>query len=94
MKSWLALSAMVLLGIGVAALPAHSAIYYPTIRVDGRGVPQEGDALLLRFIAEDRAPIFTAGLRMRRRPLTRRSAVELLVRYPMLPLRSVAAARC
>jgi signal transduction histidine kinase len=43
----------------VAALPAHSAIYYPTIRVDGRGVPQEGDALLLRFIAEDRAPIFT-----------------------------------
>jgi signal transduction histidine kinase len=43
----------------VAALPAHSAIYYPTIRVDGRGAPQEGDALLLRFIAEDRAPIFT-----------------------------------
>jgi signal transduction histidine kinase len=40
-------------------LPAHSAIYYPTIRVDGRGVPQEGDALLLRFIKEDRAPIFT-----------------------------------
>ena len=43
----------------VAALPAHSAIFYPTIRVDGRGVPQEADALLLRFIAEDRAPIFT-----------------------------------
>jgi signal transduction histidine kinase len=43
----------------VAALPAHSAIFYPTIRVDGRGVPQEGDALLLRFIKEDRAPIFT-----------------------------------
>ena len=43
----------------VAALPAHSAIFYPTIRVDGRGVPQEGDALLLRFIEEDRAPIFT-----------------------------------
>ena len=43
----------------VAGLPAHSAIFYPTIRVDGRGVPQEGDALLLRFIAEDRAPIFT-----------------------------------
>src|SRR5258708_858073 len=43
----------------VAALPAHSAIFSPTIRVDGRGVPQEGDALLLRFIEEDRAPIFT-----------------------------------
>jgi signal transduction histidine kinase len=43
----------------VAALPAHSAIFYPTIRVDGRGVPQERDALLLRFIEEDRAPIFT-----------------------------------
>ena len=43
----------------VAALPAHSAIFYPTIRVDGHGVPQEGDALLLRFIEEDRAPIFT-----------------------------------
>jgi signal transduction histidine kinase len=43
----------------VAALPAHSAIFYPTIRVDGHGVPQEGDALLLRFIEEKRAPIFT-----------------------------------
>jgi signal transduction histidine kinase len=43
----------------VAALRAHSAIFYPTIRVDGRGVPQEGDALLRRFIEEDRAPIFT-----------------------------------
>ena len=43
----------------VAALPAHSAIFYPTIRVDGHGVPQEGDALLLRFIEENRAPIFT-----------------------------------
>ena len=43
----------------VAALPAHSAIYYPTIRVDGHGVPQEGDALLLRFIEAGRAPIFT-----------------------------------
>jgi signal transduction histidine kinase len=43
----------------VAALPAHSAIFYPTIRVDGRGVPQEADALLLRFIEAGRAPIFT-----------------------------------
>ena len=43
----------------VAALPPHSAIFYPTIRVDGHGVPQEGDALLLRFIEQDRAPIFT-----------------------------------
>ncbi len=37
------------------------------------------------------ATVFSAGLRMRRRALTRRSAVALLVRYPMLPLRSVAA---
>jgi signal transduction histidine kinase len=43
----------------VAALPAHSVVYYPTIRVDGRGVPQEGDALLIRFIEQDRVPIFT-----------------------------------
>ena len=43
----------------VAALPAHSVIFYPTIRVDGHGVPQEGDALLLRFIEEGHAPIFT-----------------------------------
>ncbi len=43
----------------VAALPAHSAIFYPTIRVDGRGVPQEGDTLLVRFIEADRAPVFT-----------------------------------
>jgi signal transduction histidine kinase len=43
----------------VAVLPAHSAIYYPTIRVDGRGVPQEADALLVRFLQEGRAPVFT-----------------------------------
>jgi signal transduction histidine kinase len=43
----------------VAELPPHSAIYYPTIRVDARGAPQEGDAVLLRFIELDRAPIFT-----------------------------------
>ena len=43
----------------VAALPPHSVIYYPTIRVDGRGVPQEGDVLLVRFLEQDRAPIFT-----------------------------------
>ena len=43
----------------VAALPAHSAVFYPTIRVDGRGVPQEADALLVRFLEADRAPIFT-----------------------------------
>ena len=43
----------------VAELPPHSAIYYPTVRVDARGVPQEGDNVLLRFIQLDRAPIFT-----------------------------------
>ena len=43
----------------VAKLPPHSAIYYPTVRVDARGSPQEGDIMLLRFIETDRAPIFT-----------------------------------
>jgi signal transduction histidine kinase len=43
----------------VAQLPPHSAIYYPTVRVDARGAPQEGDIVLLRFVELDRAPIFT-----------------------------------
>ena len=43
----------------VAELPPRSAIYYPTICVDARGAPQEGDALLFRFIELRRAPIFT-----------------------------------
>ena len=43
----------------VAELPQRSAIYYPTVRVDARGVPQEGDIVLLRFIELGRAPIFT-----------------------------------
>jgi signal transduction histidine kinase len=43
----------------VAELPPRSAIYYPTVRVDARGVPQEGDTMLLRFIKLGRAPIFT-----------------------------------
>src|SRR5262249_435053 len=43
----------------VAELPPRSAIYYPTVRVDARGVPQEGDALLFRFIDLGRAPVFT-----------------------------------
>ncbi len=42
-------------------------------------------------VERDRVPVFTAGLRLRRRPLTRRSAVGLLVRSRMFPLRSVAA---
>jgi signal transduction histidine kinase len=43
----------------VAELPPRSGIYYPTVRVDAHGVPQEGDAVLLRFIELERAPIFT-----------------------------------
>ena len=43
----------------VAELPPRSVIYYPTIRVDARGAPQEGDAMLFRFIELGRAPIFT-----------------------------------
>ncbi|MGA8888034.1 MAG: ATP-binding protein [Pseudolabrys sp.] len=43
----------------VTELPPRSVIYYPTIRVDARGAPQEGDAMLFRFIELDRAPIFT-----------------------------------
>ncbi len=43
----------------VTELPPRSAIYYPTIRVDARGVPQEADAMLFRFIELGRAPIFT-----------------------------------
>ena len=43
----------------VAELPPHSAVFYPTVRTDALGAPQEGDAVLLRFIALDRVPIFT-----------------------------------
>jgi signal transduction histidine kinase len=43
----------------LAELPPRSAIYYPTVRVDARGAPQEGDSVLLRFIELGRAPIFT-----------------------------------
>jgi signal transduction histidine kinase len=43
----------------VAELPPRSAIHYTTVRVDGTGVPQEGDVLLFRFIEVGRAPIFT-----------------------------------
>jgi signal transduction histidine kinase len=43
----------------VAALPERSAIYYPTVRVDARGAPQEGDVMLFRFIDVARAPVFT-----------------------------------
>ena len=42
----------------VAALPERSAIYYSTVRVDARGAPQEGDAVLFRFIDAGRAPVF------------------------------------
>jgi signal transduction histidine kinase len=43
----------------VAALPERSAIYYPTVRVDARGVPQESDVMLFRFLEVGRAPVFT-----------------------------------
>ena len=43
----------------VTELPPRSAIYYPTVRVDARGAPQEADILLIRFIEVGRAPIFT-----------------------------------
>jgi signal transduction histidine kinase len=43
----------------VAELPQRSAIYYPTVRVDAHGAPQEGDIVLRRFIEMGRAPIFT-----------------------------------
>ena len=43
----------------VSELPPRSVIYYPTIRVDARGAPQEGVAMLFRFIELGRAPIFT-----------------------------------
>ena len=43
----------------VAELPPQSAIYYPTVRVDARGVPQEADVMLSRFIELGRAPVFT-----------------------------------
>jgi hypothetical protein len=43
----------------VAELPPRSVIYYPTVRVDIHGAPQEGDVLLFRFIDLGRAPVFT-----------------------------------
>jgi signal transduction histidine kinase len=43
----------------VAGLGPHSVIFYPTVRTDAHGAPQEGDAILLRFIELARAPIFT-----------------------------------
>jgi signal transduction histidine kinase len=43
----------------VAELPPHSAIFYSTVRVDARGVPQEGDLMLSRFLELGQAPIFT-----------------------------------
>jgi signal transduction histidine kinase len=43
----------------VANLPPHSAIFYATVRVDGRGVPQEEDRILPRLVELSRSPIFT-----------------------------------
>jgi signal transduction histidine kinase len=43
----------------VAALPPHSAIYYASVRVDARGVPQEDNQSLDRLRAVANAPIFS-----------------------------------
>jgi signal transduction histidine kinase len=43
----------------VAELGPHSVIFYPTVRTDAHGAPQEGDPILLRSIELERAPIFT-----------------------------------
>jgi len=40
-------------------LPPRSAIYYATVRVDARGVPQEEDRVLSRFHEVANAPIFS-----------------------------------
>jgi signal transduction histidine kinase len=43
----------------VRRLPPDSAIYYATVRVDARGVPQEEDRVLSRLHAVANAPVFT-----------------------------------
>jgi signal transduction histidine kinase len=43
----------------VAHLPPNSAIFYGTLRVDGHGVPQEEDRMLLRLRQVADAPVFT-----------------------------------
>src|SRR5262249_46342140 len=43
----------------VEALPPRSAIYYATVRVDARGVPQEEDRVLMRLREVANAPIFS-----------------------------------
>jgi signal transduction histidine kinase len=43
----------------VKNLPPRSAIYYATVRVDARGVPQEEDRVLARLSQAANAPIFT-----------------------------------
>jgi signal transduction histidine kinase len=42
-----------------AALPAHSAIFWNQMAVDGAGVAHEGDSALTRIYATANAPIFT-----------------------------------
>ena len=50
--------------------------------------PGERLALDVR-VERDGATLFAAGLSMHRAPLTRRSALGLLVRYPMLPMQGI-----
>ena len=41
-----------------ATRPPHSALFYASVRVDARGVPQEEDRVLMRLRAAANAPIF------------------------------------
>jgi hypothetical protein len=41
-----------------AALPAHSAIFYPIFSVDAEGVAQSEDRVLAQLHATSNAPIF------------------------------------
>ena len=43
----------------IQALPAHTAIYYGTVRVDALGVPQEEDRMFWRIRELAKAPIFS-----------------------------------
>jgi signal transduction histidine kinase len=42
----------------VAELPAHSAVFYASVRVDAHGVPQEDDRVFSRLREVSRSPIF------------------------------------
>ena len=56
----------------------------------GWSTPGEHLALDIR-VERDGATVFDARLALRRRPLTRRTALAVLVRHPLLPVRTVTA---